>query len=52
MAFCIHFLEASSALERQAHHFSLPIIMFLPSQTTVSASKPGESPLLKCVIGS
>ena len=26
MAFCIHFLEASSALERQANHFfSLPI---------------------------
>ena len=41
MAFCIHFLEASSALERQANHFfSLPIIMFLPSQTTVSASRP------------
>ena len=52
MAFCIHYLEASSALERQAQHFSLPIIMFLPSQTTVSASKPGESPLLKCIIGS
>ena len=51
-AFCIHFLEASSALERQANHFfSLPI-MFLPSQATVSASKPRESPLLKCMTGS
>ena len=49
MAFCIHFLEASSALERQANQFTY---MFLPSQTTVSASRPGEGPLLKWIIGS
>ena len=53
MAFCIHFLEASSALERQANHFfSLPICSCLVDQATVSASKPRESPLLKCMTGS
>ena len=43
MVFCIQVLEASGTLERRGF-FSFPVI-FLPSQTIVSASRSGKAHL-------
>ena len=49
MAFCIHFLKASSTLERHANNvFSLPVCSCLVKL----ASRPGEGQLLKCIMRS